>query len=161
MFANELISFLKQVNFRRNFGGIFAADTVPKSLKKNHFIIVNLDPQHLPGSHWIGVVRLNNLVECFDSLGTTAEKQDFLKSKFVFRGVTHLSYNVTSVQPLTSHKCGEFVLYYLFERFHNLDLDFEELLNDIFTDNLTKNDSAVSDFISDQRLEHHGNSHRS
>jgi len=157
MFANELISFLKQVNFKENFGGIFAADTIPKNLPKNHFIIVNLDPQHLPGSHWIGVVRLNNLVECFDSLGTTANKQEFIKSKCVFKGVTHLSYNISPVQPLTSHKCGEFVLYYLFERFHNLDLDFDELLNDIFTDELTKNDTTVCEFILDQRLRQNGN----
>lgn len=149
MYASELLIQLEKFNFKQYFSGIFAADKIPKLLRNKHFIIVNTDESSKPGSHWYCIIRLNNLVEVFDSLGITEDKKNFLRSSLNFQFVTHAIVNTTPLQPLTSVLCGQYVLKYLFERYHNLDLDFDTLINLSFSDQASTNEQAIEIFIKD------------
>lgn len=149
MLASEILNFLEKQHFKNFFGGIFSSDNVPKTLKNKHFLVINTDVQSGPGKHWYVILRIHNLLECFDSLGVQTERKAFLSSHFRFKGLTHITYNTTQIQPNTSALCGQYVLYFLFERYHNLDYDFDDLLNEIFSNNMTTNDEYVSKFITD------------
>lgn len=150
MLANEILAHIERCFFKDTFVGIFASDNLPKRLKNYGFMIVNTDVKTGPGKHWYVIVRYGNVLECFDSLGVKPERKEFLYSHFRFRGLKYITYNTTPVQPITSTHCGEFVLYYLFERFHNLDYDFDDLLNEIFTEEQNKNDEVVLSYIKSQ-----------
>jgi len=150
MLASELLKQLEKFYFKDCFCGIFASDNVPKKLKNHGFIIVNTDVKSGPGKHWYAVVRLGDVLECFDSLGVTPQRKHFLYSHFTFRGLKHITFNITPVQPITSTQCGEFVLYYLFERYHNLDYNFDDLLNVIFVEEESNNNDNVLVFVRNQ-----------
>jgi len=148
MLANELIAKLQKTFYKNNFAGIYASDKIPKTIKNKHFIILNTDPSSQPGRHWYAIVRINNVLECFDSLGNSNDQKLLITNRLNIKGVSFIQFNITQLQPTSSILCGQFVLYYLFERYHNLDLDFDELLNEIFTDDLQKNEETVLNFIS-------------
>lgn len=57
-----------------------------------------------------------------------------------------LIYNECSFQDSNSDTCGKFVLYFAIERMHNLDLTFEEILEDLFEINNLKNEEKVKKF---------------
>ncbi|MBM3938637.1 MAG: hypothetical protein FJ333_08315 [Sphingomonadales bacterium] len=149
MFASEILNALQNSVFKNFFYGICAADTIPKNLKENHFIIVNTDKSTGEGKHWYAIVRRQNVVECFDSLGVNEEKKNNLISKINFRNVEFLTFNTTTLQPAISLLCGQYVLFFLFERYLNLDMDFHSLLNEIFDDDQSKNDENVKQFYKD------------
>lgn len=147
MLANEIIYAIKKLIFKNYFAGIFAFDTIPTRLEDRHFIIVNTDISQGPGKHWFAIVRLKNTIEYFDSLGLDNNKKKFICSHFNVKGISAVALNLTQLQPPTSSLCGQYVLFYLFERYHNLDLDFDELLNQIFSPNVIENDKRVKDFV--------------
>lgn len=85
-------------------------------------------------------------IECFDSLGISESKKEFLKNHR-FGGVKTILFNTTSFQKDTSDSCGKFVLYFLFERFYNLDIEFKDLLEEIFEKDQNKNELRVEQFF--------------
>ena len=149
MISTEIISFFDTYpNLKKNFLGTFSIDTVPKTIPVNHFLICNTDTSSGSGLHWFALFRFSKQdLECFDSLGISQEKKDLLTS-LNFKGVSNLVFNVTQVQPNESISCGQFAVYFLFERLHNLDFSFHELLNELFVDNLIKNEEEVKSFFS-------------
>jgi len=54
-----------------NFIGVFSIDTLPAYLDRSKTIklIVNLQPRHLPGNHWIAIYRKNGRGFYFGSYG--------------------------------------------------------------------------------------------
>ncbi len=55
--------------------------------------------------------------------------------------------NTTCLQPASSSMCGEYAVFFIIHRMFNYDLEFEEFLNNVFTDNVTKNEENVKNFI--------------
>ena len=124
----------------------YFSDTLPKTIKYRHFCICNTDVKSGEGKHWICFVRNHkNNVELFDSLGVDSEKSLLLKKYCKFR-VNKLVFNETAFQDRTSDTCGKFVLYFAIERMHNLDLSFEDLLHELFDDQISKNEEKVKTF---------------
>ena len=143
-FANKLSSFPQ---IKKHFQGIFSADTLPKSIKKNHFIICNTDIFSGAGKHWYTVIKLqNDSLEYFDSLGVDDEKKAFIRNNFNQKGITKVKFNVTQVQASTSSTCGLFVLFFIVNRYHNKDLNFTELLNEMFVKSHSQNEEIVTSF---------------
>lgn len=143
-FALKLQSF---PHLEKCFAGIYSSDTIPKNIKKNSFIICNTDTAQGRGIHWYCVLKIDPLaLECFDSLGIKNEKKEFLKKKFHFRNIDRIKFNTTQVQSSLSDTCGYFVLYFLIHRFHNKDLSFSEILNEIFVSSVEENENKVKDF---------------
>jgi len=133
---------------KERFSGCVSSDTIPKVLKLNHFIICNTDLSTGEGKHWFTCIRVSKTeVECFDSLGFSTSKVDFLKNNCQFKSVKTLKFNSTPFQSDTSTKCGKFVLYFLFERLYNQDIEFRTLLEEIFQPNLDENDIKVENFF--------------
>jgi len=150
MYASELIGALKSTNFIDCFSGIYSRDTVPKSLKNGHFIIVNRDFSHQKGSHWYAVVRLGKIIEIFDSLGISDPSvKQFLQSTFNFKGVTQIKCNLTALQSVSSVHCGYYSLFYLWERYHNFDLEYNSLLNSILSSDVDNNEQIVLNAMKD------------
>ena len=149
MYANDLVSAIKHTHFKSRFSGIFACDTVPKNLKDGHFIIINRDSQSQRGSHWFCAVRLKNTIEIFDSLSVKQSDKSFLLRTFSFRGITEIVFNVTQVQPDYSTLCGQYCLVFLMERYHNLDMSYNELINQFLSDNVSENDKIVKQSMND------------
>ena len=139
---------LEHPNLNNFFDGVFASDKIPKRLKISHFIVVNTEPSGTIGQHWYAVYRHDkDIIECFDSLGIDNSKKTFLQQIFTSHRVRELSFNTSRVQDLNTTTCGEFVLYFLFQRMHNQDLDFETLLNEIFCLEPIKNETKVNTFF--------------
>ena len=85
-------------------------------------------------------------IEVFDSLGVNEEKLNNIKQYFKFRGIKTLEYNESKFQSETSESCGLFVIYFLIERLYNLDLTFDDILEDIFDINSALNEDKVIRF---------------
>ena len=85
-------------------------------------------------------------IEVFDSLGGDETKLNILKKYIQLRGIKSIEYNESAFQKETTASCGLFVLYFLFERLFNLDLTFDELLEDIFENNIDENEKKVTEF---------------
>jgi hypothetical protein len=90
-------------------------------------------------------------LECFDSLGLNENKLHNLKTYCQFKGISKIDYNETSFQKDDSDSCGLFVLYYIFKRMFNLDLTFEEILEDIFENDKNLNELNVIKFCKNIR----------
>ncbi len=56
-------------------------------------------------------------------------------------------FNVTKLQDETSVLCGQFCIYFIVQRLFNDDLEFAELLNEIFSENVVENEHSVQDFL--------------
>ena len=130
----EFLEFFDYFPFlKKHFKGVFAIDTLPKKLKYREFCICNTDSSEGTGIHWFCLLRNSKKsVECFDSLGISTEKKNILISQCKFYGIDELEFNETQFQKNDSDTCGHFVIYFLFERMHNLDLSFDTLLSEIF-----------------------------
>ena len=77
-----------------HFKGFFCADTKPKSLKANEFVIFNTDVSDGPGKHWFCVLKIApSTLEVFDSLGIDHEKRTFLQSNLHLPGIKEIEFN--------------------------------------------------------------------
>ena len=146
-FSEKLSNFPE---IKKYFEGIFSADNLPKKIKKNCFIICNTDVSTGPGKHWYCIVKLSStILQCFDSLGIDNTKKNFIVSNLKQKGIEQIKFNVTQVQSSESDTCGLFVLYFLIQRYHNKDLSFNELMNEIFVLSQTENEKLVNNFALD------------
>ena len=148
MLSNQFAEkFQKFSNLKNQLQGVYSADTLPREIKKDKFIICNTDVSSGEGKHWYCVLKLeNNVLECFDSLGITREKKLFLANNFRQRYIKKIKFNVTQVQSSTSDTCGLFVLYFIVQRFHNKDENFTDLVNEIFVESHSQNEKVVLEF---------------
>lgn len=148
MNATEFQEYFKSFPyFSPFFQGVFAADEIPRSLKENHFIICNTDLSTGLGIHWYCLLRLNDCLECFDSLGVDESKKQFIITLPLVQKIGQVELNKTQVQSLHSNTCGQFVIYFLIQRLHNKDLNLNDLLNEIFTVDKEKNEIIVKTFL--------------
>ena len=149
MHAVEFNQYFENFPFLKNqFVGIFAIDTLPKTLKIKKFCICNTDLSSGEGKHWFVLLRsTKKTIECFDSLGVNNDKKENLKRFCHFRGIKEIHFNETQFQDNLSESCGKFTLYFIIERMHNLDLTFDEILEELFDPEDTKeNETRVINF---------------
>lgn len=150
MLTTDFYEILTHSPLKCFFKGVYAADQIPTTIKKSQFIICNIDTSNSNGSHWYVIYRpTSKILECFDSLGVTESKKQFLKAKFNFRGIEKIKCNITCVQPPDSISCGEFCMFFIYNRIFNKDLSFSELLNLIFVDDNSSNETTVSTFFNE------------
>lgn len=126
------------------FIGVYANDNLPsKVLQKPCAIIINTDPAHKRGEHWVAVYFdvLNN-AEYFDSYGF----EPYIPNIVSFLQVNSLKwdYNRKLFQSYTSSVCGMFCLLYLYFKCRGSSLKY---IQNMFTDNLELNDFKVCSFI--------------
>ena len=124
-------------------------DTLPKTIRLRQFCFCNTDTQSGKGKHWLCFIRSHkNYIELFDSLGINSEKNLLIKNYCKFN-VKEIVFNESQFQESTTNSCGLYVLYFAIERMHNLDMSFEEILEEIFESNLKDNEQKVKQFCED------------
>lgn len=145
MFSSDFERYFKPV--KQFYSGVFPFDKIPKLLLENHFIICNTADSNSTGEHWFVLYRCSSgIIELFDSLGIQEDKKTKLKDLY-FRHVKKLKFNVTPVQSNESNLCGEYCIYFVYERLFNKDMKFYQLLNEIFTVDTTVNEKKVNAFL--------------
>lgn len=143
-FQEKLNSF---PHIKAKFDGVYSADNIPRNIRKDHFIVCNTDVSSGPGKHWYCILKSEaNTLECFDSLGIDQAKKQFLKNSCHFPSIKKIRFNLTAVQSSDSSSCGLFVLYFLIHRFHNKDMSYDDLLNEIFVESKATNEEKVALF---------------
>jgi hypothetical protein len=148
MQGSEFEQYITKFPFlKKHFLGIYSIDNLPKVIKYRQFCICNTDKSSESGQHWFCFLKNSNYqLECFDSLGITIEKKEKLLKYCSFSYVKELKYNETAFQSPDSNTCGLFTIYFLIERMHNLDLTFNELLEEIFDEESARNELRVQEF---------------
>ena len=87
----------------------------------------------------------------FDSLSVDADKLNNLKIYGKLKGIKTIKYNESSFQTDNSDSCGLFVIYFIWQRMFNLDLNFDQILEEIFVADNDLNELKVKEFC--QNLE--------
>ena len=137
--------FLKISIVNKQFFNVVAINEIPKIIPVRHFIISNLSPSHLSGSHWIVLIRPDkNTLEIFNSLGgnTLQDIQKYLK----FTSKLQIHFNETQFQSNTSTSCGYFCIFFAINRILNFDMSFEHLLEHLFSHDTTINENNATKF---------------
>ena len=109
----QLLSLIKTCPLTSSrFQGVYAIDTLPDTPIKNSTYICNLDKSDNAGTHWISIyVPKNGPVEYFDSYGLIAPRSledTFLNPFYLF--------NERSLQQPLSTVCGQYALYFIWQR---------------------------------------------
>ena len=130
------------------FEGIFAFDECPSSLKEGHFAVINRSSSEDEGTHWFLLMKNCGIIEMFDSLGLS---DDDRWTSVKVKGP--LQFNRSRVQSPSSSACGGFVTFFACFRNHNLDMTFEEALNECFSSDLSANEEKVKRFLKSWELE--------
>ena len=98
----------------RVFKGVFACDTLPQYIQqgKAHAFVINTDPAHKPGSHWVALyIDAFGSATYFDSMGLEPFKHDIYP--FSKRNSFKLISNVMTIQSVISATCGLYCIYFI------------------------------------------------
>jgi len=91
------------------FQGVFSQGKPGLKLKKNSFMILNLDKPSGQGTHWVLASSLNNKLIYMNSFGLPPDSQII----HIMRGnksTPAIQYNTEDEQPLDSSECGEWCM---------------------------------------------------
>ena len=126
-----------------HFGGVFAINTLPETpFRLPYSIISNIDPSNKGGSHWICIYfPINGPPEYMDSYGFPP-RYEFKR----FMNSNYFVYNTQMIQSPYTTVCGQYCLYYLYNR--SIKKTMDSVLNSFDLDNLLANDIAVNKFVS-------------
>lgn len=104
--------------------------------------VVNIQPAHLPGLHWIAVLlkKKAKVLEIFDSFGFAVNSYGGFISKFAKSRNLKLQYNKMQYQSNNSLLCGYYALFFLNKRLRGTS--FNNILK-LFTKNLKENDAMI------------------
>ena len=136
MNTEELENFLKSSPcLRSTVRGVFAFDTLPSRITRYpSAFIVNTEPIHLPGKHWIAIIIYSPWkAEFFDSLGHTPSHYGF--DRFIFSNSFSVNSVNRQIQSKESDYCGLYVLFFLIMRVCNhLSLEdvYSHFINNVF-----------------------------
>ena len=129
---------------RRYFIGVFSIDTLPTTISSYPTaLIINSDPSHLPGQHWVALFVENETVsEYFDPYGLSPIDEIFRFSKRVSRT---LIFNKWWIQHPVSSNCGLYCIYFLVARTGGVK--FEEFVNYFKDYDWKRNESVLEKWI--------------
>ena len=143
MYGRELKACIEKIPFLgENFDGVYNYEDFPEEIKDRHFVILNKNIKNREVGHWILLLRNEDTIEVFDSLG--GKESDILPIKKLS---TTFLINGTQVQGPASMKCGVFCLYAAFWRLSCLDQTYESVLNNIFSKNYQVNEEKIDFFF--------------
>ena len=146
MDSMQLTHVLRSDRFTRPyFQGVFPSDCLRHLIPKLPCaVVVNTDPSHRPGAHWVAIfISKNGVGDYFDSYGLPPSATPDIE-KFLNRHcVQHQSNNV-SLQGLFSTVCGQYTVFFLLHRCRGIEIT---QITGWFTRQPRMNDEMVNDFI--------------
>jgi len=103
------------------FQGVYPIDILPSTLIKPSIIVINLDKDYMPGSHWVAVCFPDSgCAEYFDSCGLLSFKYEIMA--FLQRYSNSWKFNRHRLQGLTSNVCGHYCCLYTLHRARGLSM---------------------------------------
>lgn len=142
----ERIRLLLRARCRGIFLGVFASNTLPRTLppKRPLVIVCNTDPAHKPGEHWVAIfVGRDSRGEYFDSYGQPPSR---CFETWLNKHCVNWTRNSKRLQSVLSGFCGHYCVFYcLYKR---LNYSMTSILN-CFTDDTALNDWIVHKFVCD------------
>ncbi len=125
------------------FNAALAADEITI---RNGYFIVNVGKKNTKGSHWVCIYFDPTCSEFFDPAGKHPLVYHRSWHDMMLSHSGRYKYNSKPVQaPLTS-TCGQFVLYYLFNRYHGRSM--EDIVRSLENDSLNGNEKRVTQYVS-------------
>lgn len=128
--------------------GVYASDQLENLRSDNIAIIFNSDESYKPGTHWLGLFKneREKTIEFFDSYGMNINFYSSYLEKFMLKNYKISRVNKFQLQSNFSEVCGQYCLYFLFNRVNNITYD--EIISK-FDNNLINNDLIVESFVND------------
>ena len=140
--CSQIITLLSK---QRNFVGCFASDRIQNLSFQNFpsYLLVNVQPHSMIGSHWLCLGVFQQKIEIFDPLGfdflkwdlVPCQLLDFIHSQSEFRKIE----KIRQIQPTTSKLCTFYCLLYILLR----DKFSLRKIASFFSDRLSSNDSRL------------------
>lgn len=111
MYTAEIVKFFEDKGLSRVVQ-VVASDCLPKKMKNNTALVINLSPSTDSGSHWIAIYRdaLANL-SYFCSFGTRSNVPSI--DKFIRLNCKSIRFSDKCLQALQAKTCGEYVCVFL------------------------------------------------
>lgn len=132
LLGNELTS--------KHFLGVLAYDELPSVKQRKGFYVVNTGRSSTPGIHWIVVLKLNGIIEFFDSLANKPEHYTVELEKYLILNGPDYKMSTKIIQG-KSDFCGNYCVIFCYFRCEGYSMsDFLGL----FSSNLQKNDKMVN-----------------
>ena len=147
MLGSEITKyFSERPDLKPHYLGWTCVDKLPDNLPLRKYLALNTCTSDKPGEHWVAVGRYSDdIVEIFNSLGNNPNLILLLSSKY--KGEIH--FNENNLQPLSSDKCGFYVITFIEERLKNFDLSMDEILEETFSSNSNLNDELVLSYLAE------------
>ena len=147
MFGSQIYKVLKTNPITcKVFKGVYSSNNLPKLSNVAYPVayIVNTDENFKPGEHWVAFYFKSSkaIPEYFDSFGLPPFKKSFLD--FIQQRNRKYRYSSKTIQNLFSSKCGQYTIYYVFQKCCGKTL--KEIIHN-FSNDTIRNDNIVKDFV--------------
>jgi len=109
--SNKYLEDLCKLCFKKFFVGVYPSDADPITNRKTFSVIFNLSPHYDPGSHFVCVIKFENSIYYFDSLGVKPNNSNINHYLKTFK--VPIIYSETKIQDDLSNFCGFFCFYFL------------------------------------------------
>jgi len=143
-FKSYLSNFIPKGAFYFN---VIPSDYLNRIKSRRLAIIVNTDRSDSSGTHWIAFFRsgANSKLQYFDSFGLPIQfyGEDFVN--FVYGQGGILESNSKQWQPNMTTSCGDFCLFFLYQRYNNIP--FKKIQAMFHKKSLRKNHFMVTNFV--------------
>ena len=138
---SDINNMLREVKI---FRGTYPSNLLPlRSKGKTQAFVINTDRDHLPGSHWVGLILSGGKCRYFDSFGRENLNLDILTALKTV-GIKSYIYNSRQIQPAVSNKCGFYCIAFVLSFIHGMS--YHSFLK-LFSNDLEKNDEICLQFI--------------
>ena len=108
---NEILRSVPET--RKFYMGCFPCNHIPTPRTYPSALVVNHEPSHKGGSHWVGIY-FNNAHELFyfDPLGV--KPNECIEHYIKINAFTNIIYNNLPIQPLLSPHCGLYCVIFIY-----------------------------------------------
>jgi len=105
----QILNAAKRIPY---FKGVFMRNELKKPPRKNESLIINLDTNKGPGTHWVAVKKRGSKIIYFDPFGVQPPKEviRYYKPDTVY-------YSTETIQKLNASNCGKLCLAFLKNNF--------------------------------------------
>jgi hypothetical protein len=104
-----------RINKKSEFLGVYSKDNLPKKIKINQSVVMNLDNDDGNGTHWVAIYNGDDsdYIEFFDSYGLPPAD---LAIKFMKTSNKKIAYNTSQIQTMNSIMCGYYAMFFINQR---------------------------------------------